>query len=116
MCIRDRSKSQSGFYESVSESKNKSCSDFLAPLMTHPESKWILVWNEIISVFYIISFFLDPLVIVFAFELLEYKSVRVLLVLSSSLFVVDMFVNLFTASINEQDVILDDEAAKRLDR
>ena len=67
-----RSKSQSGFYESVNESKSKSCSEFIAPIMIHPESKWILIWNEIIGVFYIISFFLDPLVIVFAFELLEY--------------------------------------------
>ena len=111
-----RSKSQSGFYDSVNDVDGKTCSDFVAPVMIHPESKWILIWNEIISVFYIISFFLDPMVIVFAFEFLQYKSVRVLLVMSSTLFVLDMIVNLFTASINEQDVILDDETAKRLDR
>ena len=113
-----RSKSQSGFLESSvdEEVPSKTCTDFVAPYMIHPESKWILIWNEIIGVFYMISFFLDPLMIVFAFQLLKYYSVRVLMALSSSLFVIDMIINLFTASINEQDLILDDEAAQRLDR
>ena len=83
--------------------------------MFHPESLKILVWNEVVGVFYIISYFLDPLIVIFAFEPLKFQSVRILMTMSTVLFLIDMIVTLFTAQINEQDLILDDESAKKLD-
>lgn len=65
-----RSQSLSHYEEAEDESSGKRCSDKIAPYMLNPQSRTILVWNEIVGAFYIIAFFLDPMIVVFAFQLL----------------------------------------------
>lgn len=76
--------------------------------MINPESLKLIVWNDVVTVFYAISYFLNPLIIAYEFKFFTSTVVKFLVTTSTVLFTIDIIVTIFTASINEDDPTLDD--------
>ena len=80
--------------------------------MFNPESFSLIVWNDVVTVFYVISYFLNPLIIAYEFKFFTSTHVKFLVTTSTVLFTIDIIVTIFTASINEDDPTLDDYEAE----
>ena len=76
--------------------------------MFNPESLKLNVWSDVVTVFYVVSYILDPLIIVYEFKFLTSTFVQFLVTASTIIFTIDIIVTIFTASINEDDPMLDD--------
>ena len=93
----------------------RSCRKKFAFLLIVPKSLTLIVWKDMVTVFYVISYFMDPLLICYEFNFFKSTFVRFLVTLSTIIFTIDIIVTIFTASINEDDPLLDDFEAEELE-
>ena len=78
----------------------------VAPYIINPRSKYKIAWDMLLGFFYLIVFWLDPLVFVFAFKPLASENIRSFTILSTVLFIFDIFVTLFTGVRKQSEIKL----------
>lgn len=97
-----------------------SCAKSISQYMIDPKSKKKLAWKCVMSLVNLTVFLVDPFIISFEFLPLQYRWAKLIFYVTVWLFVFDMVVVQFTASIVEsthaKDSNIDKEKAKKRNR
>ena len=66
-------------------------------------------WIALVSLFYYVAFFIDPLVLVFQFKPIHNEMINFFVRASNIVFIIDILVNCMTATEIEEDYMIDDD-------
>ena len=56
--------------------EESSCRSYLAPYIINPTSRWKVIWDIQMGLWYLLAYIIDPLVLAFFFKPLEYKAIN----------------------------------------
>ena len=89
-----------------------SCRKSLQYYTLNPNGRFMRSWYIMIGLFNLSAYILDPLVLVFEFKLLRYEFINIFSKISTFLFVINMLMVPFTATLKVDEMVKDDTTEK----
>ena len=98
------------------EKKVQTCDDWFAKFVTTPNSRYIIVWNIVMTVFYLTAIIMDTLIMGFHLQLLVIPEINIMQSGFSAVMLIDIILKFFIAIRNSQTDEEDEEEEEEDER
>ena len=97
------------------QKEKKGCKEKIAPYIINPMNKYKIIWDSIISVIYLLSYIMDPIIFAFKYEPFASESVYQFTMIVTYIIILDIMLVPFSGTPkDENDIPLNKKKRKEM--